>query len=692
MRTDQPAPFASFAGSEEATYRQVVESTHLGIGMRIADGTITFANSRMAEMLGYEIDELLGMSIELLHVPEERSVLVAQANTRAARGAYQMEIRLRRKDGVLLWILKESTALFDSAGGFTGTLFTLSDITERKQTEALLDEREARFRGYFQHAAVGVARVGLDGCLHEVNPAFARLVGYQPDELIGRSLSDLVDLSQRPLTEALLEDLSTGTVQWTELEQRYVHRDGRTVHLHISVSTVPGPDGHPLYLATVVQDISARKAIEDELAHRALHDSLTGLGNRALLLEQIARALARVERHGGVVALLFFDLDQFKLVNDSLGHAAGDDLLVAVAERLLASSRREDSVARLGGDEFVVLCEGLSDPSGAAQVAGHLLDSLGAPFVVAGRQLFVTASTGVATTPAADADTLLREADAAMYQAKALGRNRFAVFAPSLHHRTSRQLRLASELHDALTHGELRLLYQPVVNVITGEVTALEALVRWEHPNEGLLSPDEFIPLAEDIGLISGIGAWATREACRQVGAWQNLKPGLAVHVNVSPHQLGDTFVGQVLNALAASGMRAGQLVLEITEQAVMTNFERSCEVLGTLRELGVRIAIDDFGTGYSSLAYLQNLPLDGLKVDQTFIQRLGDTDADTAIVTSVVSLAHIFGLTAIAEGVETRRQLATVRALGCDEAQGYFWSRPVAPELVPDLLKATPS
>jgi diguanylate cyclase (GGDEF)-like protein/PAS domain S-box-containing protein len=670
-------------------YRRVVESTHLGIGMRDPDGTITFANGRFAEMLGYDVDELLGMSIERLHVPEERAALLAAANSRASRGAYQMEIRLRRQDGVLLWILKESTALFDPDGSFTGTLFTLSDITERKRTEALLDEREARFRGYFQHAAVGVARVGLDGFLHEVNPAFARLVGYQPDELIGRSLSDLVDLSQRPLTETLLRDLSAGTVQWTELEQRYVHRDGRTVHLHISVSTVPGADGRPLYLATVVQDISARKAIEDELAHRALHDSLTGLGNRALLLEQIGRALARAEQHGGLIALLFFDLDQFKLVNDSLGHAAGDELLVAVAERFLASSRAEDSVARLGGDEFVVLCEGLNDPDDAGRVAAHLLDSLGAPFVVAGRQLFVTASTGVAMTPAPDADTLLREADAAMYQAKALGRNRFALFAPSLHHRTSRQLRLASELHDALTHEELRLLYQPVVNVASGEITAFEALVRWQHPDEGLLSPDEFIPLAEDIGLISVIGAWATRQACHHVGSWQELKPGLSVHVNVSPHQLGDTFVGQVVNALAASGIRAEQLVLEVTEQAVMTNFDRSREVLLTLQELGVRIAIDDFGTGYSSLAYLQNLPVDGLKVDQTFIQRLGDTAADTAIVTSIVGLAHTFGLTAIAEGVETSGQLETVRALGCDEAQGYYWSRPVAPELVPSLLRA---
>jgi diguanylate cyclase (GGDEF)-like protein/PAS domain S-box-containing protein len=687
MGSEQPAPAVS-PTSDEVMYRRVVESTHLGIGMRDRHGLITFANARLAELLGYEADELVGVSIEQFYLPDERAALVTLAHSRPARGAYQMEIGLRRKDGVAIWALKESTALFDPDGSFSGTLFTLSDISERKRTEALLDEREARFRGYFQHAAVGVARVGLDGCLHEVNPAFARLVGYQPDELIGRSLVDLVDLSQRSVTKTLLQDVADGTVQWTELEQRFVHRDGRTIHLHISVSTVPGPDGQPLYMASVVQDISARKAIEDELAHRALHDSLTGLGNRALLLEQIGRALTRAGQQGGLIALLFFDLDQFKLVNDSLGHAAGDELLVAVAGRLLASSRHEDSVARLGGDEFVVLCEGLNDPADAAHIAGHLLDSLGAPFVVADRQLFVTASAGVATTPAPDADTLLREADAAMYQAKALGRNRFAVFAPSLHHRTSRQLRLASELHDALAQSQLRLLYQPVVKLATGEITALEALVRWEHPDEGLLAPDEFIPLAEDIGLISVVGAWAMREACHQVGLWQELKPGLSVHVNVSPHQLGDTFVGQILSALAASGVRAEQLVLEVTEQAVMTNFEHSREVLGTLQELGVRIAIDDFGTGYSSLAYLQNLPLDGLKVDQTFIQRLGATDADTAIVTSIIGLAHTFGLIAIAEGVETGEQLAMVRALGCDEAQGYYLGCPVSAELVPHLLR----
>ena len=678
---------AAELAASEALYRRVLNTAPLGIGMRDPEQRLTFANSRLGELLGLPVERLIGFDHEALHDSQDWPAIrpLFQETT---RNTDQQELPIRRWDGSDLWVLKETTAMWAPDGTYTGTLFTLTDVTERKRAEALLEDQEKGFRGYFQHAAVGVGRIGLDGQLDEANPALGRMLGFRTEEVVGRNLLDLVDPSQRRTTRALLLRFARRQVSWTEMDRRFLHRDGHVVHLHFSISAVPGDDGRPRYLAAVCQDISARKAVEEELARRALHDPLTGLANRALLRDRIARGLSRVGREGGMAALLFLDLDQFKLVNDSLGHGIGDELLQAVATRLVGSIRPGDSVARLGGDEFVVLCEGLQDLHDVRQLAERVLEGLGAPFVVAGRQLFATASIGVATTPAVDADSLLRDADAAMYQAKELGRNRYALFVPSLHHRTSRQLRLASELHDALGREQLMLQYQPIVNLVTEAVIGFEALVRWQHPDEGLLPPDEFITVAEDIGLIPVVGAWVVREACLQAATWQDLQPGLSIHVNVSPHQLSDTFVGQVVNALASSGLPADRLVLEVTEQAVMTNFDRSSEVLGALQELGIRIAIDDFGTGYSSLAYLQNLPVDELKVDQTFIQRLGDTDADAAIVSSIINLAHTFGLTAVAEGVETVRQAELVSVLGCDEAQGHIWSTPVAAGEVASLLR----
>ncbi|MHB2023884.1 MAG: putative bifunctional diguanylate cyclase/phosphodiesterase [Mycobacteriales bacterium] len=481
--------------------------------------------------------------------------------------------------------------------------------------------------------------------------------------------------------------LGSGHADAAPLSIEITHKDGRKIWSEARVTAVIDDAGELVGAEGIMRDISERKAVEEQLAHQALHDPLTGLPNRALLSDRIAQALARLEREAGVAAVLFLDLDGFKLVNDSLGHATGDDLLQEVAQRLRAAARSADSVARLGGDEFVVLCENLSDATEATALAERLLRSLATPFDISGHKLFITASIGVATTPAKDSDTILRDGDAAMYQAKNSGRNRWALFSPSMHDQTSRHLTLASDLHGAVERNELRVQYQPLLSLTTGKVAALEALLRWQHPGQGMLFPDDFITVAEDAGLITGIGAWVLIEACAQAAGWARLQPDVSICVNISAHQLTEGLIGDVTAALSASGLPANRLVLEVTESAVMTKAQTAISVLNRLRDLGVRISIDDFGTGFSSLAQLQKLPVDELKIDRAFVQRLAGIEADTAIVSSIIDLAHRMGLHAVAEGVETPAQASAVRSMGCDSAQGYLWSRPVGPEAVPKLL-----
>jgi len=799
--------------SRDALYRTIVETGHEGIGIFDADLVVRFANTRLGDILGYDAVELVGSSATRLLFAED----IAEIRHLADRGRQGVleasEIRLRHRDGTTVWTLAESSPIPDETGE-AQTLVMFTDVTDRKAAEVALREHEDRLRGLFEHTSVGVVRAGLDFTMLEVNPAMCRITGYPAEELVGRSVLDITHPDDRRTNEETIRRVATGVDRWAEVEKRYLHRDGHVVQVNVTVSAVPGPDGAPVHLAAIIQDVtekvaaldalrrseetlrllaesaqdlifryrfepepridyaspaletvygwrledflpgsdpmrsligdaqaeavmatlgsghasvapinvevahkdgrkiwsdarvsaivdetgelvglqgvvrdvSERKVVEDQVAHQALHDALTGLPNRTLLVDRINQALVRLEREDGVAAVLFLDLDGFKLVNDSLGHAVGDQLLQGVGERLRSAARGMDSVARLGGDEFVVLCENLVDSTEAMTLAERLLEALAAPFDIAGHQLFISASVGVATTPVTDVDAILRDADAAMYQAKKSGRNRCTAFHPGLYEQSSRYLRLASELHGALERGELRVHYQPLLSLASGEVTALEALLRWQHPTDGMLFPEEFIAVAEDTGLIVDIGSWVLAEACLQTARWARSHPGLSISVNVSPQQIADELIGHVETALSASGLSPCQLVLEVTESTVVAN--ASVSVLARLRELGVRISVDDFGTGYSSLAQLQELPVDELKIDRAFVQRLAGTDADAAVVTSIIDLAHIIGLHAVAEGVETPAQAAAVRSLGCDSGQGYLWSRPVASKSIPALLR----
>jgi diguanylate cyclase (GGDEF)-like protein len=430
---------------------------------------------------------------------------------------------------------------------------------------------------------------------------------------------------------------------------------------------------------------------QDGLAHRVLHDPLTDLPNRTLFLDRLALALARLHRARTNIAVLFIDLDHFKIVNDSLGHGAGDQLLVEIGERLREAIRPSDTIARFGGDEFVVLCEGITDARDAVAVGQRIVAAASYPFLLEGREMFVSASVGVALAldGAATPETLLRDADVAMYRAKERGRGRVEVFDEALRSRILERLDLENGLRRALQRDELRVYYQPEISLSQERMVAVEALVRWEHPERGLLQPQDFVPLAEETGLIVEIGRWVLNEACRQVAEWRRAGTELDVAVNVSARQLVQPDILEVVrDALEQSGLPAEALCLEITESAVMRDPDAAVATLTLVKELGVKIALDDFGVGFSSLAQLKEmLPLHALKVDRSFIHGLDADERNSAIVAAVVMMATTLGLIAIAEGVETEAQVMQARALGCDVSQGYFFTAPEPAEVIGERL-----
>jgi len=434
-------------------------------------------------------------------------------------------------------------------------------------------------------------------------------------------------------------------------------------------------------LQTIAQHVSL--ALTDAktvgaMVHQALHDALTGLPNRALFLDRLEHALARAIRGGSEVAVLFLDLDRFKTVNDSLGHAAGDELLCAVSRRIVGCMRAADTAARLGGDEFAVLLEDLDSTHEAVRVAERIIAALEEPIGVADREVFVGASIGIATGAYGAAD-LLRHADVAMYRAKALGKGRYAMFEAGMQAEVMDRLDLEADLQRAVDRGELAVFYQPIIALGTGELAGHEALVRWRHPTRGLLAPGAFIPLAEETGLVAPIGRFVLREACRQAARWAAFVPGLTMNVNLSGRELEDPrLLDDVTAVLRATGLPAERLVLEITETVLMQDTEATIERLRALRALGVRLAVDDFGTGYSSLRYLNRFPLDVLKMAKPFVDGLGSPDGDPALARAIIELGSDLGLHIVAEGIERSPQLAHLQRLGCPYGQGFWFARPM--------------
>jgi diguanylate cyclase (GGDEF)-like protein/PAS domain S-box-containing protein len=668
----------------EQRFRTLIARSSDVITVVGADLRIAYVSGAVEEILGYRDDELVGRNAaELIHPDDLEEALnaVTRAVTPDAAGD-PLELRLLHARGHWVNLEALGTNLIDDplVGGIA---VNLRDISERRRIEATLRDAQVRFEEAFEHAPIGMAMVGQDQRFFRVNPAFCRMLGYSNAELLESSFAELTHPDDLDRTVELHNRAYLGTLDSYVLDKRYRRRAGDWIWCRVHVTVVKDGAGAPLYSLGQIVDVTERRRFEERLEYEATHDGLTGLPLRNLLIDHLELALAGARRHSSEVAVLFIDLDHFKRVNDSLGHTAGDELLVSVAGRLQASVREGDTAGRFGGDEFVIVCPDVGGASEALIVAERIRTSLEAPFLVRGTEAFVGASVGVVVADgSADPGTLLKHADIAAYRAKERGRNRAELFDEHLRSSVATRYDTERAFRRGLDRGEVLVHYQPVVSVRTGQITGFEALARWERPGYGLVQPGDFLPIAEDTGLIVPMGLQVLRLACEQIAQWSGGFPDGSspwVSVNLSAGQVGQTnLVGDVARILAESGADPASLCIEITETLLMQDTPATIETLNRLRDLGVSLAIDDFGTGYSSLSYLRRLPVTVLKIDRSFVLELGLDPQGATIVASVIDLAHALGMECVAEGVENRVHLATLARLGCDEMQGFLFSTAV--------------
>jgi diguanylate cyclase (GGDEF)-like protein/PAS domain S-box-containing protein len=554
-------------------------------------------------------------------------------------------------------------------------------------------QNERQFQSLVQNSSDIVTLIGPDGVVRYQSPAVQTVLGRAVDSVVGQALEVLIHPDDAASARAQLTKVIVGGLAASaNFECRIRHSDGGWRDMDtIITNMLDNPDVGAIVLNS--RDITDRHALESELSRQAFHDPLTGLANRALFVDRVAHAMDRAERTAAPVAVLYLDIDDFKVVNDSLGHPAGDQLLVAFAERLKASTRPGDTVSRFGGDEFALLLESGDMPEAAQLAAGRIAEALKAPMRIGTEDISVRASIGIAVDqpPYEGPDGLLRDADLAMYMAKRNGKGRFEMFRPAMHEEAVRRLELAVDLKRGIEGGQLEVFYQPIVNAQTARPIGAEALVRWHHPSRGLVEPIEFIQVAESTGLIVPLGKWVLKEACRQAQSWRQsgvTDDAFYISVNLSVRQLQDpSLLDDVARALSDSGLPAEALVLEVTESVIMEDFDVAIARLQALKDLGLRLAVDDFGTGYSSLSNLRNLPVDVVKIDKSFVDRVALDPAGAAMVRSVIDLSGALGLAAIAEGVERPDQLAALNDLGCDSIQGYLFAKPMPNGLFADAL-----
>jgi diguanylate cyclase (GGDEF)-like protein/PAS domain S-box-containing protein len=665
-------------------------------------GRIVLWNSAATKIFGYSSSEALEHSWTVI-VPERFKTQCEAGMARyrdTGHGPYidshvVLELPAVRNDGEEITIEIALSPLSHNAGNRGPlVLAIIRDVTERKEVETDIYEREERFRSLVQNTSDIITILAADGTIRYISPAVERVTGYKPEEQIGTNAFGSVHPDDRERAFSTFTAVLQKPGLHPPLEFRVPHKDGSWRNLeHFVNNLLDDPAVRGVVITS--RDVTERKALEEQLRHQAFHDPLSGLPNRALFMDRLEHALSRANRRGGRVAVLFMDLDNFKVINDSLGHEAGDQLLVAVAKRLKACLRPWDTAARLGGDEFTVLVEDVASVGEVVRIAERIADILQPPFVLDEQQVFATASIGIALnspTQEEPAD-LLRHADLAMYQAKHRGKARHEVFESSLDAKAMERLMLETGLRRALVRQQLRIYYQPIVALENDGIAGVEALVRWEHPQRGLLLPEAFLSIAEETGLIIRIGQWVLREACKQARILQERYPAtppLTISVNLSTREFfHPELVAEVLDE---SQVDPASLQLEITEGAMRSNGTYSADrTLRKLKHLGVQLAIDDFGLGYSSLSYLKRFPVDFLKIDRSFISGLGHkpgvSTKDTEIVKAMIDLTHALGLKVIAEGVENAEQLTHLRQMRCDLAQGNYFSEPLPGEALAAVL-----
>ncbi len=725
--------------SEDRVMREALEQStaELGaifdaalIGITVLrERRIVRCNPRFEELFGYGSGEMAGKSIAVTFCSDAEFTAIAAVYQELRDGTpHRREQMLKRKDGATFWA-RISGRAFDASQPLAGSVWLVEDISDEREAEAKVRQALAEQEMIFDNAAVGILYVRnrrVQRCNHRLEEIF----GWRSGELVG--------CSTRVFFQCENDYLTLGTTAYEVIlrdqvfigEQRVVKKDGAEFWVRVTGRRVGG-DSHNFDVVWIFEDVTERREAQEQLVRArdelevrvvertaeletanaqlqgeiyeriqaeqriwqiAHHDALTGLPNRALLLDRLGQALMQAARYNSRLAVLFLDLDRFKSINDTLGHHIGDELLKHVADRLRAVVRAIDTVSRLGGDEFVIVLQEIAGPDDAVLVAEKIINAMAPAARIEGHELRATPSIGISIFPEDGDDiyVLMKNADTAMYHAKEQGRNNFQFFAPLMNSEAERFFTLEHRLRGALEGEQFRLHFQPLIDLRQRCVCGTEALLRWQDPEHGMIAPGEFIPVAEETGLILPIGAWVLREALRQNRAWQEAGwPRVPVSVNLSPRQFRQTdLVDTVRAALDAAGQPAEMLELEITESTLMVDLDETLAKLEALSRMGVRLAIDDFGTGYSSLAYLKRFPVDKLKIDQSFVRDLTDDKDDAAIVAAIVGLARSLGVDVLAEGVERDAQLAALAGLGCSKFQGYYFSRPLAPEEAARLFK----
>lgn len=657
-------------------------------------GTVVWTNPAFSALSGYRAEEIVGVNRRVLKsgVHEAgfyRELWAAISSGRVWRG----EVTNRRKDGSLSLEEMTITPVASQAGKITHFIAINQDITDRKKAERALREAEKKYRTIFEDAVVGIFQATPDGRLLNINRAFAEIHGYEsPEQLLAETSEvghrGLIDFAQVSEWIGVLE--AHGTIRGAEVEVRC--RNGSRKWVMVNLRAERDAAGNVVLHEGTVEDVTERKLAQQQVNYLAYYDALTGLPNRILLYDRLNTAISSARERGCKAALLFLDLDRFKIINDSLGHSFGDMLLQEVAKRLKAQTRQEDTVGRVSGDEFLIVLTGVESLPEVESIAARIVDSLMGEFVIQGRALSVTCSLGISIFPqhGEDGETLIKNADAAMYTAKEQGCNTLCLFNDEMNTKVTERLILENDLRGAIDREEFVLEYQPQLNIGTGCVIGLEALIRWQHPVRGRVMPQEFIRVAESCGLIVAIGEWVLRTACLQIRAWQDA--GLLVvpvAVNVSAVQFRQDGFGEVIKeVLRETNVDPRYIELELTESLLLSNADVMFKVLQDLQQTGLKLVIDDFGTGYSSLSYLKHFPVSKLKIDRSFIRDVAFNPDDASITTAIINMSKGLNLRVIAEGVENEAQLSFLREHHCDEFQGFYFSRPLDVSAVVNKLR----
>ena len=657
--------------------RAIFDNAHVGI-ILADDRKMLDVNTRMAEIFGYDSPaEMIGQLTEILY-PSRADYLDVGGRIYgelATSGYSEGNTRMVRKDGSPLWIRLSGRPL-DARAPLEGSIWVFTDVTGQREQQAQLELAQL----VFNHSNEALMVTDADNRIVSINTAFTSITGYEAGEVLGQTPGILKSGQHdshfyRSIWKTLERD-----DRWEgEIIDR--HKSGKLYPKWLTIRMVRNPDRSVAHYVAAFSDISVRKAAEEKIQYMAHHDALTGLPNRVLLRDRFEQMHRRVSREHRTLAMYFLDLDHFKRINDTLGHAVGDELLIAVTRRLTTCLRRSDTISRLGGDEFMILVEGDESIRSFAALAEKLCRALEAPFELGGQALTSTGTLGIAVAPTdgTDFDTLMKKADMAMYHAKDKGRGTFSFFDEGMNRDSAERLALATSLRHALSAGELRLVYQPQFALDDQRMTGAEALMRWHSPRFGDVSPAQFIPLAEETGLILPMGEWALHESCRQARTWSDAGHPLKVAVNVSAVQVyRDDFAATLAAALRDTGAKPASIELELTESTLMKDAARFIEVIAYVRALGISVAIDDFGTGYSSLAYLKRFQVSKLKVDRSFVKDIPDDEEDRAIAEAIVRMGQSLKLKVIAEGVETPAQMDFLAGIGCHEVQGFLFSRPL--------------